>query len=72
MGRIIHYAVDLTLVAGFLSGVKKSTGLSPNIGLIGQPDIEYYAYKYLDYGDYVFDNTVDIMKNSKYFVKNLF
>lgn len=66
----MHYAVDFTLFAGFLAGVKKHTGVTPNIGLIGEPNVEYYAYKYLDYGDYVYDTTVDFMKSSKYCVKN--
>lgn len=72
MGRIVHYAVDLTLFAGFLSGIKKNTGITPDLSLIGQPDVEYYASKYFDYGDLVYDNTVSFMKTSKYFVKNLF
>lgn len=72
MGRVIHYAVDLTLFAGFLAGVKKNTGLTPNVGLIGESNVEYYALKYLDYGDYVYDTTVDFMKTSRFCVKNLF
>lgn len=72
MGKIFHVAVDLTLIAGFLSGVKKNTGVTPNIGLIGEPNVEYYAYKYLDYGDYVYDNAASFMRNSRFFVKGLY
>lgn len=72
MGRIIHIAVDLTLFAGFLAGVKKNTGISPDITQIGQKDIEYYAIKYLDYGDYIYDSTVDFMRNSRYCTKKFF
>ena len=72
MGRIVHYAVDLTLFAGFLAGVKKNTGITVNMSMIPEPTIEKYAWKYLDYGDYVYDSTVDFMKTSQYCVKGFF
>lgn len=62
----------MTLAAGFLAAIKKNTGITPDISVIGQPDVEYYAYKYLDYGDYVYDKSVDFMRKSQFFVKNLF
>lgn len=71
-GRLVHYAVDLTLVAGFLAGVKKNTGMTPNMSLIPEPTVEKYAWKYLDYGDYVYDTAVNYMKTSSYFVKSFF
>ncbi len=70
MGRVIHYAVDLTLFAGFMAGVKKNTGLAPNVRLIGEPNVEYYILKYLDFGDYIYDSTVDFMRTSRFCVKN--
>lgn len=64
--------MDLTLFAGFMSGIKRNTGITPDVALIGEPNVEYYVTKYFDYGDFVYDNAVTFMKTSGFFVKNLF
>lgn len=72
IGKIVHFAVDITLFAGFLAGIKKNTGITPDISIIQEPNVQYYANKYFDYGDTVYDSTVNFMRTSKYFVKNLY
>lgn len=62
----------MTLAAGFLAAVKRNTGMTFDVSQIQQPTVEKYAYKYLDFGDMVYDNSVAFMRNSNYFVKNLF
>lgn len=71
-GKAFHLAIDLTLFAGFLSGIKKNTGLTPDFSQFGEPTVEKWATKYLDYGDKVYDNSVAFMNSSNYFVKYLF
>ncbi|GME77968.1 unnamed protein product [Ambrosiozyma monospora] len=65
--KLIHVGADLALLAGFLSGVKKNTGLEPNVKLINQPTVEEYAQKYLSFGDYLYDYTVAYASTSSYF-----
>ncbi|VEU24380.1 DEKNAAC105681 [Brettanomyces naardenensis] len=69
MGKLIHYAVDLTLLTAVLAGVKKSSGVEPNVDLIKQQDLNKYTKKYLELGDTLFDKAVDWMGQSSYFVR---
>ena len=57
IGRLAHISFDLVLISGFLAGV------------IENKDVQYYATKYLNLGESVFDNTAAFLGNSQYFTR---
>ncbi|ESX01177.1 hypothetical protein HPODL_05161 [Ogataea parapolymorpha DL-1] len=65
--KAIHISVDLALLAGFLAGIKKNTGIEPNVKLLNQPELEKYAYKYLELGDYLYNQSAEFMSSSYFF-----
>ncbi|VUG17708.1 DEBR0S2_14400g1_1 [Brettanomyces bruxellensis] len=69
ISQTLHIGLDLALIAGFFAGVKKSTGLQPNFGLIEQPDVQKYSKKYFELGDKIYNKSVDWMGESKYFIR---
>ncbi|GMM31217.1 Mco8 protein [Martiniozyma asiatica (nom. inval.)] len=71
LGKSFHLAIDATLFAALLSGIKRQTGLAPNVSLINQPEIENYTIKYLNYGDWVYDQTISRMDSSPFFVRKI-
>ncbi|KAA1122664.1 hypothetical protein PGTUg99_004248 [Puccinia graminis f. sp. tritici] len=46
----VHYAVDAVLVSVCLSGIKRSTGLSPAVSKIQNKEIRQVVVSYLDVG----------------------
>lgn len=69
ISRTIHFAVDATLFAAVLAGIKLKTGYTPNVALLNQPDVERYVHKYLDYGDYVLGEASGMASKSAYFTR---
>ncbi|RLV85054.1 hypothetical protein JA9_000571, partial [Meyerozyma sp. JA9] len=67
--RAIHITADLVLVSAFLAGVKRNTGLTPNLDSIESENIRYYSKKYLDVGDSIFDYSAAYFGGSGYFVR---
>ncbi|KAK7679130.1 hypothetical protein QCA50_017892 [Cerrena zonata] len=67
IGRIAHITADLALVSAFLAGVKRNTGLTPNVDNIKSDDFKYYATKYLDVGESIFDYSAAYFGGSEYF-----
>ena len=69
IGRLAHISFDLVLISGFLAGVKRTTGKNTNLDSIENKDVQYYATKYLNLGESVFDNTAAFLGNSQYFTR---
>ncbi|ODV84293.1 hypothetical protein CANARDRAFT_8647 [[Candida] arabinofermentans NRRL YB-2248] len=69
ISKLVHASIDLALLSGFLAGVKHSTGLTPKVSLINQPQLEIYADKYLDMGDYLYFGITQYMSGSEYFTR---
>lgn len=68
IGRIVHISADLALFSAFLAGVKRNTGLTPNLDhATSSQDVKYYAGKYLDMGETIFDYTSAYLGSSDYF-----
>ncbi|ODV78476.1 DUF1748-domain-containing protein, partial [Suhomyces tanzawaensis NRRL Y-17324] len=67
IGRIVHVSVDLALVSAFLAGVKRNTGLTPNLESFDNENIRYYSSKYLDVGEKIFDYSAAYFGSSDYF-----
>ncbi|OWB79844.1 hypothetical protein B5S32_g4083 [[Candida] boidinii] len=60
-------SVDLALVSTVLAGVKRSTGLTPNLDSIQDENIKGFGQKYLGVGEYCYDSSVAFMSASSYF-----
>ncbi|RCK57784.1 hypothetical protein Cantr_00224 [Candida viswanathii] len=69
IGRLVHISVDLALVSGFLAGIKRTTGLTPDLDRIENKDVRYYTGKYLNFGETVLDNTAAFLGNTQYFTR---
>ncbi|GMM37672.1 Mco8 protein [Saccharomycopsis crataegensis] len=67
LGRAFHISVDLVLASAFLAGIKRSTGLTPNLDQFDDNLIKEYGAKYLNVGEYVFDASVGYFTTSTYF-----
>ncbi|CAO3635156.1 hypothetical protein BJ944DRAFT_269717 [Cunninghamella echinulata] len=66
-GKLVHYTADAVLVSAVLAGIKRNTGLEPKLSTIENEDIRSYVQKYLNVGDWVLDNSLVYLSNSKYF-----
>ncbi|KAI9476631.1 DUF1748-domain-containing protein [Zychaea mexicana] len=66
-GRIFHFTADAVLISAVLAGIKRNTGLKPAVSQIENDDVRKYVQKYLDVGEWMFDNSVVFMNNSPYF-----
>ncbi|CAG90088.1 DEHA2G02244p [Debaryomyces hansenii CBS767] len=68
IGRVVHISADLVLLSAFLAGVKRNTGLTPNLdSATNSEDVKYYAGKYLDLGERIFDYSSTYFGSSDYF-----
>ncbi|CAO3630683.1 unnamed protein product [Cunninghamella blakesleeana] len=67
LGKIVHFSVDAVLVSTVLAGIKRNTGLEPKLSTIESEDVRSYVQKYLNVGDWVLDNSLAYLSNSKYF-----
>ncbi|KAI5952905.1 hypothetical protein KGF54_003772 [Candida jiufengensis] len=69
IGRLAHIGVDLVLISGVLAGIKRSTGVTPNLDLIENKDIRYYSSKYLNFGESFLDSTGAFLGSSQFFTR---
>ncbi|OMH79102.1 hypothetical protein AX774_g7494 [Zancudomyces culisetae] len=62
MGKLVHYAFDLALIAALLSGIRRTTGFTLKCAADNQSgNSDSLSKKYLRWGDYAFDFVVGIM-----------
>lgn len=69
IGRVAHIGVDLVLISAFFAGLKRSTGVQPNLDLIENKDLRTYAGKFLNFGDSVLDSSAAFLGSSGYFTR---
>ncbi|KAH9962416.1 hypothetical protein BC827DRAFT_220010 [Russula dissimulans] len=60
LGRLVHLGLDAVLISAFLAGIKRSTGLAPNVSQVPNKDFRELLRTYLEIGEYVFDFAVVI------------
>ncbi|CAG8436346.1 1471_t:CDS:2 [Funneliformis caledonium] len=65
--KIVHFAADAVLVSAVLAGIKRSTGLSVATNNIENQEIRKAVDKFLNVGEWVFDQSILIMNTSAYF-----
>ncbi|PLW06167.1 hypothetical protein PCANC_25262 [Puccinia coronata f. sp. avenae] len=63
----VHYAVDAVLVSVCLSGIKRSTGLSPAVSKIQNKEIRQVLVSYLEVGEWIMDFVIVFMGRSDNF-----
>ncbi|EST08205.1 hypothetical protein PSEUBRA_002294 [Kalmanozyma brasiliensis GHG001] len=66
-GRIFHLLVDAMLVSVALSGIKRSTGLTPAVSRMPNKDLRNLMRIYLEAGEWVMDFSVVILGRSSSF-----
>ncbi|CCG25827.1 hypothetical protein CORT_0C04530 [Candida orthopsilosis Co 90-125] len=69
IGRLAHIGFDLVLISGFLAGMKRATGIQPNLDLIENKDVRNYAGKYLGLGESVLDSSAAFLGSSQFFTR---
>ncbi|KAJ1951412.1 hypothetical protein EC988_004053 [Linderina pennispora] len=69
IGRAIHYGVDLVLVSTALAGIRRSTGLTPNLDGTGST-VQGLARQYLDIGERIIDYSRAQLESGSRFFKN--
>ncbi|KAI9510966.1 DUF1748-domain-containing protein [Russula earlei] len=67
LGKLIHLGIDAVLLSAFLAGIKRSTGLTPNLTQVPNKDVRQLLRTYLEVGEYVFDFAVVIFGRSTSF-----
>ncbi|KAI0313450.1 DUF1748-domain-containing protein [Amylostereum chailletii] len=66
-GKLFHLGFDALLIAAFLAGVKRSTGLTPSLAQVPNKDIRQILRSYLEFGEYAFDFAVVVFGRSPSF-----
>ncbi|KAI5961592.1 uncharacterized protein KGF55_003909 [Candida pseudojiufengensis] len=69
IGRLAHIGIDLVLISGVLAGIKRSSGITPNLDLIENKDVRNYAGKYLNFGELFLDSTGAFLGSSQFFTR---
>ncbi|KAG0062146.1 hypothetical protein BGZ89_010878 [Linnemannia elongata] len=69
LGKLFHYAADAILLSAVLAGIKRSTGLTVASNKIESKDVRSAVDQYLGIGEWVVDQGIMFMSNSKYFCK---
>ncbi|KAG0283303.1 hypothetical protein BGZ96_012337 [Linnemannia gamsii] len=69
LGKLFHYAADAILISAVLAGIKRSTGLTVASNKIESKDVRSAVDQYLGIGEWVVDQGIMFMSNSKYFHK---
>lgn len=64
---LLHFAIDATLVSVCLSGIKRSTGLSPAITKIQNKELKQFLITYLELGEWILDFVIVFMGRSSAF-----
>jgi hypothetical protein len=67
LGKLVHLGFDAMLIAAFLAGVKRTTGLTPAIAQVPNKDVRQILKSYLEFGEYIFDIAVVFMGRSQSF-----
>ncbi|KAK3804637.1 MAG: hypothetical protein JOS17DRAFT_769455, partial [Linnemannia elongata] len=67
LGKLFHYAADAILISAVLAGIKRSTGLTVASDKIESKDVRSAVDQYLGIGEWVVDQGIMFMSNSKYF-----
>lgn len=52
-GKVFHLIVDAALVAMVLSGVRRTTGISPSVRKVPNKDVRNVLRAYLETGEWV-------------------
>ena len=65
---LMHYGVDLALVAMLLAAIRRNTGL---VFTYEEYDISKYIQKYLQWGEWCYSKTVSYVRSSKRFRRQL-
>ncbi|KNZ63376.1 hypothetical protein VP01_1152g3 [Puccinia sorghi] len=63
----VHYAIDAVLVSVCLSGIRRSTGLSPAVSKIQNKEIRRFLVSYLEVGEWIMDFVIVFMGRSDNF-----
>ncbi|SYW84452.1 uncharacterized protein UBRO2_05552 [Ustilago bromivora] len=71
IGRLMHYVGDALLISTVLAGIKRQTGLRPDIDRISEPTTKGLLEKYLGFGEFVFDSSVAAATASSLFQKDM-
>ena len=50
MGRLLHYAADALMVSTILAGIKQTSGITPDITQVSEPNVRQAVYYYLSAG----------------------
>ncbi|PWN92134.1 DUF1748-domain-containing protein [Acaromyces ingoldii] len=66
-GRFFHLMVDAVLISVALSGIKRSTGLTPAIRKVPNKDVRNLLRVYLETGEWLMDLSVVVLGRSNYF-----
>ncbi|KAF9122580.1 hypothetical protein BGX30_001900 [Mortierella sp. GBA39] len=69
LGKLFHYAADAILISAVLAGIKRSTGLTVASNKIESKDVRSAVDQYLGIGEWVVDQGIMFMSNSKYFYR---
>ncbi|KAF9546563.1 hypothetical protein EC957_009641 [Mortierella hygrophila] len=69
LGKLFHYAADAILISAVLAGIKRSTGLTVASNKIESKDVRSAVDQYLGLGEWVVDQGIMFMSNSKYFYR---
>lgn len=72
LGRLVHYAGDAVLITTVLAGIKRQTGLRPDIDRIAEPTTKSVLEKYLGIGEFIFDSSVAAARASAFFQKDAY
>ncbi|PWN33271.1 DUF1748-domain-containing protein [Meira miltonrushii] len=66
-GRFFHLMIDAVIISVALSGIKRSTGLTPAIRRLPNKDLRNLVRVYLETGEWLMDLSVVVMGRSNYF-----
>ncbi|KAK0539272.1 hypothetical protein OC834_000123 [Tilletia horrida] len=69
LSRLFHYAADAVMVSTILAGVKRTSGLSPDLTKIPEGTPRDVTGKFLGFGEFTFDSLMAAAHASSYFVK---
>lgn len=61
---------DLVFVSAVLAGIRRNTGLTPDLEKIPNESARFYTKKYLGVGELVFDYSSAYLGSSEYFKRS--